>query len=479
VKKILITLFAIISLFSFAQKQGNIWCFVDSSGIDFNSGNATLFLNSIMYNSAGQENQASISDKNGNLLFYTNGITVWNKNHQVMQNGNGLNGSNDATQGVIIIPRPEDSTGYYVFTVKSTGLFYNIVDITLDGGNGGIINGYKNIVILDTLMNEKQMAVKHANGRDWWLIVHGGRDQLFYKFLVTKDSIILNDLQQIGSMQYAWGEMEFSRNGDKMLAAGNSEIYAKGCLDLFDFDRCSGLLSNWISLGDTNVITYYGCSFSASGKLLYASTFDTLYQYDCSVADIKSSKKIIWINPYYNPNPVPHYRIGQHQLGPDDKIYVAVAYAIYPNNVHSFQNQNLCVINNPDSMGSACNFVPFTFNLGIHRVEFGLPNMPNYNLGALAESPCDTLSLGNENIKISEGIIIYPNPTDNNITIELQSIQTLKSIIYIYDIRGQLLFQIPTQQARTDINVSNLSKGIYILKILNDDRLIFKKFIKE
>jgi hypothetical protein len=485
-KKVLIILFTIISIFSIAQKQGNIWCFADSSGIDFNSGNAILYPNSIISSSGGLEPQASISDKNGNLLFYSDGTTVWNNENLIMQNGSGLNCYSSNTQGVIIIPKPNDSLKYFVFIINSSGLYYNLIDISLDSGKGGIIIGYKNVPILLNNLSEKQIAVKHANGRDWWLIVHQDNSQQFYDYLITPDTIELMNSQKIGSTYNLWGEMEISQKGDKLVSVGmfDQNPNTKGYIDLFDFDRCSGLLNNYEQIGDTSISSYYGCSLSPSGQILYISNlYDTLFQYNLLSPDIKASKQVIWIDPYYNNIPFPSgYGLGQHQLGPDGKIYISLFYLTCPNSIHSFQNENLCVINSPDSLGLACDFMPNSFNLGSHRVEIGLPNVPNYNLGALEGSPCDTLTGINELPNNENKIKIYPNPSIDNIIIESPQ----KSEIEILNIQGQLIKVHTASSDKTNIDISSFPIGMYIVKVKTENAvpagrqgITVKKFVKE
>jgi urease alpha subunit len=114
-KTILSYFFCFLSISSlFAQKEANIWYFGANAGLDFNSGTPVALLDGALDTIEGC---ATISDTDGNLLFYTDGITVFNKNHTIMLNGMGLNGDTSTTQSALIVPKPNDENTYYIFTV--------------------------------------------------------------------------------------------------------------------------------------------------------------------------------------------------------------------------------------------------------------------------------------------------------------------------------------------------------------------------
>ncbi|MGB5361965.1 MAG: hypothetical protein WBN17_01535 [Aureibaculum sp.] len=135
-----ILLFIGFSLGTYAQLQNSHWYFGDKAGLKFNKETLTPSVMSNNYLMETNGGSASISDNDGNLLFYTDGITVWNRNHEVMPNGTGLFGSNTVSQSVIIVPKEEDQ--YYIFSnqahdLDSHGLSYSIVNMTGDNDNSG------------------------------------------------------------------------------------------------------------------------------------------------------------------------------------------------------------------------------------------------------------------------------------------------------------------------------------------------------
>jgi len=161
----------LFSLNFFAQKEANIWYFGDKAGIDFNSGSPVALLDGALNTLEGC---ASISDSNGNLQFYTDGSTIWTKDHSVMSNGTGLNGNFSSTQSAIIIPKPDASDIYYVFTVdfqgEPNGLQYSEIDMTLNSGLGAVTST-KNVLLLTPVL-EKLTAIKHSNNdKKWWELV--------------------------------------------------------------------------------------------------------------------------------------------------------------------------------------------------------------------------------------------------------------------------------------------------------------------
>ncbi|MBK6642155.1 MAG: hypothetical protein IPG39_13485 [Bacteroidetes bacterium] len=189
-------------------------------GIDFSSGSADTF--SVFREMGFFSINTMINDASGNLLFYTNGIYIANADHDTLLNSQNYNPGYASTtwwyalnvrQSVIILPYPEDSLKYITFhcsaerfydgtiyQLQPTHLSYSKVDMSLDQGLGGIISNEKNITIInDTLIYGHMVATKHANGRDWWVLIHRYYSDKFYKILVTPDIIQVFD-QNIGSL---------------------------------------------------------------------------------------------------------------------------------------------------------------------------------------------------------------------------------------------------------------------------------------
>lgn len=133
-KKMLILSFLFCLNLVFSQGEANIWYFGQNAGLDFNSG-SPVSINGSQMNTL--EGCSTISNSSGQLLFYTDGVTVWDRNHNIMPNGTGLMGHESSTQSSLVIPKPNDPNIYYLFTVSeinSDGLRYSVIDMSLNGG---------------------------------------------------------------------------------------------------------------------------------------------------------------------------------------------------------------------------------------------------------------------------------------------------------------------------------------------------------
>lgn len=351
-----------------AQKETNNWFFGNKAALNFGSGSPVFSPGSALVSAAGS---SSISDENGNLLFYTNGVTVWNKNHQPMPNGTGLQGDVNTTQTVLITYHPGNKDLYYIFTVKSGGSFDGfhtyVVDMKLDGGRGDI-DPSKTLPPFGLPVSEKLTAVKHKNGRDLWVIVHAYPSDAFFVYAIDCTGLLpfpqvtfIGDF--ISTLGNTKGYLKASPDGKKLVAAN-----FEGNFDVFDFDNTSGEITNpqTIPGGSGNSCGPYGVEFSPDSKLLYVSesytcnspgTFN-IYQYRLD-ADINTT-----IASKVNLDAGNTNLAGALQLGPDNKIYIAYEGANY-----------LGVINSPNTYGTGCNLAKQGLLSPPAVNGFGLPNV--------------------------------------------------------------------------------------------------------
>jgi len=432
---------------------------------------------------------ASICDTNGNLLFYSNGICVANAQHDTMQNGSGINpgwyvnnsGSfgSGIPQACLIIPYPDHDSLYYLFhsTIDTIigqfavaqKLYMSIINMNSDNGLGAVISK-NNIIILDTLNHGKLTACKHANGRDWWIICHKAYSKIFYKSLVTPFGVYGPYTQQIGMFrQPDNGQACFSPDGTKY-AYYSSDLGNQGA-QLFDFNRCTGMFSHpyYLNIQDTSYLIN-GVAFSPNSNLLYASTPWRMYQFDCTAPDINASKYLVaeW-DSFYSPPGYPFATtFYSSQLAPDGKIYTS----------SSNSSLFLHVINFPDSIGSACDMVQHGISLPTYN-GFGVPNHPNYFLGKIPGSLCDTIiGVGiEENNSIN--FVLAPNPNDGYFAISYAP-QKEPGAMEIYDLLGNLVLRDPITQWSQfkNVYVSHIPNGIYLCRISWEDRIANVKFVK-
>jgi gliding motility-associated-like protein len=361
-----ITILVFLVSMSFAQKPTNIWTFGKNAGLDFNSGSPVIMTGSSLYNIEGC---TSIADNNGNLLFYTYGDTVWNKNHVMMPNGFGLFGHTSSTQSALIVPAPGNPNIYYVFTTGAqagfiggySGIAYSVVDMSLQAGLGDVT--IKNTLLLPNAC-EKLTAVQQCNGTDFWVFGHEFGTNAFYAFPVTSTGVGAPVITNIGPIMTTGfgnanclGQMKASQNGRKLVNVTYA-FQVQSCI--LDLDPSTGILSNPVNIP----MNGYGVEFSPDGTKVYfaaqkiTTTNWRIYQYDLCASNILASEIVISNNPFAD--------VQSLQLGPDDKIYVA--------RWNSFgQNPFLAVINNPDVAGTGCNYVDNAINFLPAESTFGLP----------------------------------------------------------------------------------------------------------
>ncbi|ESU27092.1 hypothetical protein FLJC2902T_22700 [Flavobacterium limnosediminis JC2902] len=362
---------SIYSLASFAQGEANNWYFGQFAGLDFSSGTPVPFTNGQLNTIEGC---ATLSTAAGQLLFYTDGITVYNRNHQVMVNGSGLLGHPSSAQSATIVPKPGSSTLYYIFTTDNEhdpdGLRYSIVDMSLNGGMGAVTSN-KNILIYTPTI-ESFAITKHANGNDFWIISHGWESNSFHAYLLTSSGLSATPVTSnvgntiSGTGFVAAGIAKISPSGRKLALSSVSDF-----VQLFDFNNVTGVISNARTVIE-EPWELYGVEFSPNEEILYVTNvFNKVYQFDLNAADIPSSKITL-----YNSSRLP----SALQMGPDGKIYVAV------------YNQNkLGVINNPNVLGLGCNFQIDAIDLGGRISQGGLPSFSQsffFSPAIVADNAC-------------------------------------------------------------------------------------------
>ncbi len=378
-KKLAAILFLFITSIIFAQGEANNWFFGRQGGLNFNNGTATVALGS---NINTNEGCASFSKADGTLLFYTDGIKVWDKNHNTMPNGTNLLGNPSSSQSAIIVPHPGDSSLFYIFTVgandydndgnliKSTdGLNCYSVDMRLNFGRGDIVSGSKKDLSLgqNAQWTEKVTSVKGAECNTFWVISLVNNTFISYKIDVTGliESAIISPVNFFANDPR--GYLKVSPDGKKLASATQGN---RGNLILYGFDDSTGIVSND---GQTLISNMqqdgqpYGVEFSPRSSKLYCATntliitnnhINKLWQFDLENPNIASSKFLVKSKSGYR---------GALQLAPNGKIYATVP----PN--YSNGTQFLDAINLPDELGALCSYQENAMNLGWGRAMQGLP----------------------------------------------------------------------------------------------------------
>ncbi|MBS1609919.1 MAG: gliding motility-associated C-terminal domain-containing protein [Bacteroidetes bacterium] len=329
---------------------------------------------------------SSISDTAGNLLFYTNGITVYNRNHKVMQNGDGLVGSIHSPQGCIIVQHPAYDNIYYVFTTNfdesgpTTEYRYSVVDMAADNGNGKVTA--KN-VFLSSPSSARLTAARHADGTSVWLITNDRLSNVFRAWLINCNGLQLNPIvSAVGEIITDWpsndGQLKVSPDGKQLCQIQKYSTYTtyndpKRFFQLFDFDNATGKISNPRKIA-YNDEQKDGCEYSPDSKLLYLFSHSLLingqtpyYTIDQLEANLNTEAEIIASLTRINTctgNGCQNNFFTSLQSGPDGKIYM------------NRKGSKLSVINYPNVKGNGCMFELDKIDI-VNDGGLGLPNMIN------------------------------------------------------------------------------------------------------
>lgn len=492
-KYLLVALLLVASLIPLsAQQHDNVWL-MGRSGVvpDSNSVYALSMLNfsqiapEISFLAEEMDFDAtnsSISDAAGNLLFYTNGAYIADASHQPMENGTGLNPGDyvDANgpdglvirQGTLILPRPQVSDQYYLFHVyyeypdgdlsfHGSRLNYSLIDMTENNGLGAVIE--KNQTIFADTLDKKISAVKHANGTDWWIVMQEYGSNGFHKLLLNSDSISYQGIQYVGdSIPNGLGGSLFSPDGSRFAAislfGGLNNDYP---VSIYDFNRCNGVFSNPLHFVYGDSAWYGGVAISPSSQFLYICNFNEVFQFDLWAEEIEASQQTVAVYDEYVEEPWPGIptfpKFNVPQLGPDGKIYISTGGS----------SRFLHVIHDPDEPGLNCNVEQRAIMLPTFNLR-SIPVFPNYRLGPLSETACDSLVSTEPDLSIDNAVSIFPNPASDVLTLRVD--YPLKGHWQIFNALGQEVFKqdlIHLQQEYV-ISVDQWTTGIYYYRVSDD-----------
>lgn len=284
---ILTLILSLLFVTTTAQKQNHNWCFGVKAGVTFNTIPPTGITNSMQT----LEPHATVSNRHtGALLFYTNGYTIWDASHGIMQNGEPI-GTDSAvqssSQGVVIVPSLSDTNQYYVFSLSALGkyggnLYYSIVDMTLNSGLGAVVPGKKRLLI-DSSYTEGMEAIAGC-GRIW-LVVQKRNTGNFYTYPVTDNGIGTPYVSQVNLPRQPKGMSRFraSPDGSILMDIGNL-LTPAAHLVMHRFDKATGRVYGTSVLEADDAGDHLDMAFSPDGTRLYiASGYRGVYQLDMTL----------------------------------------------------------------------------------------------------------------------------------------------------------------------------------------------------
>ena len=495
-KKILLLLFVLIKAqmgFNQTILFDNIWL-SGTSKVIFNGlqkpTTDTFTTQSSTYFFVLGDGGTNICDSAGNLVLMTSGISIHGKDKKIIENGDSIVPNQAINYGIAIgysqtnlfLPFPNNQY-YLINPTVSDSLFLNTwyiqngapydlllahkIDMNANNGKGKVVQKNKRLLENVLINKTNMMACKHGNGTDWWLMKQGLDSNFVYKFLVTADSIYNYGTQAFNVMKFGkWdpdGQAMFSQDGTQyavcikaggyLLDTINNNTILPGKFMVTDFDRCSGVLSN-PKVYQTKPGLYLsndhsGLCFSPNGRFIYVSSYYNIKQLDLLDTDTSTQ----WSEIANWDTSANFQGYSNMYLGPDNRLYIG--------NRNGTSN-GLSAILYPNNKGVACGWSPkylhFPHNVG------PLPCMPDYHLGTMPG--CYPLSLPSP--PKEDFFEVYPNPATSKLHIKYVTAKHEAVLKELYNSIGQLI--ISTKE--NEIDVQNLSKGMYYLKVGNESKKV-------
>lgn len=284
----------LIGLSCYGQDLQNAnWYFGDHAGLNFSTGSpielSDMPIASSFYPGYILEGCAIISDKSGNLLFYTNGIEVFSYNHQIMDNGTGLFGHQSSAQNAVIIPKPGNNKQFYVVTRDGDsgtgkGLHYSLIDMSLNSGLGKVLT--KNDPLKDHLgilinpsynygthqRSEKITSTFNSDGQNYWLVTQVKDYVYSYSVTSTGISLIPTHFYQVPAEHpYISGPyIKVSPDGSRIITAHNRPAGGQLCYIAGSFNNATGQISNMnINISPSGFFSPEEMEFSPDSNSLY------------------------------------------------------------------------------------------------------------------------------------------------------------------------------------------------------------------
>lgn len=453
--------------------------------IDSNNYSITTEFRKMVFNGT----EANICDSNGNFLMSSNGVWIANANNDTMMFGTGLNPNGITSSwpyglpmvaNNVFIPMQEDTDKYVLLhhsasTFNGTyypvnDLFRTVIDLTLDGGLGGVI--LKNDLILNDTLNGGIAVCKHANGRDWWVVMNKDSSDIVFKILLNNNGVVSISSQHLNYSPLPWGnfaQLSFSLDGEKFCTTTYDPSNLNSSIVICDFDRCSGVFSNSNTIPIAINSYLLGLSFSPSGQYIYACSSNNVFQIDVNTLIVDT---VATYDGFISPptSACCATDFWNMYLAANGKIYITSGSGV----------QHLHVINNPDSGGLACDVQQHAIDLIDYRQLRAVPNHPNYYLGCDTTLGCTCLTTSlKENAENDFHFRLYPNPVINNfLHIGYQLPQNKNGLFQIYDVTGKSVFKygLPQWSNEQSFALPLLNNGIYVSVITSGSYRVSKKF---
>ena len=382
--------------------------------MDFNMTAEPVLDNSIFKVITFFRSNGSFSDAEGNLLVFSNGSKFFDANGDIIPGGEDLHPGDNRQLGYplkgepIFLVNPDGSNSFYgiggdVITFNDTNnnarvgndsiFYYKFYYNTNDQGISEVFAiGDRSTIVQDTFSSARSRSIRHANGRDWWLLLNYNYSNRYLKVLLGPEGFEEQGTQEVGDPTILGIDQSVVSSDGRFYGvyswSGLAQGPSESSITWYEFDRCSGGMSNYNRhiLSTNGVGSRGGVAFSPNSRFMYVAMEETIYQFDMEAEDIVASKTIVatydgHIDSSLDSTSMIETKFNLMQLAPNGKIYITVPWT---------RSRHLHVIDQPDSLGVACNVIQRAVELPYYH-WFNMPSYPNYRLGPLSGSPCDTL----------------------------------------------------------------------------------------
>jgi hypothetical protein len=508
-------LLCVLSMGFTSAQQNNNWILFPS-GLKISWQQNGLTIDSVfprkLISSGHFSKYAAVSNDFGNLLFYSGAQTIWTNKYDIIRNAPDSPQialyDFGVPQNSLILPIPSDTSLFksYLAQEASNSLYipaylkafwvspYHVNLWQPDTGK---------VLVVDSLFyagdngdstSTSLMAVKHGNGRDYWLVYHPTLTDTFLTWLQDENGNLTGPFyQKIGPFHFyqglEWMRLSFNNEGTKMALMMWFNIW------IYDFDRCTGKLSNPVVIDTcTNCWNEYavdftypsgpyfeGC-FSPNGKMYYATRMDSLIQFDLTDFPNSINRTVVWYSPanIFDPNA---WLIRGIALGPDRKIYVGTHSNAQDYNQWAPIDSGcsyLGVIEYPNVAGMGCSFNRLGLYLNGYLSCYMLPTVVDYDMGPLIGSPCDTLiTTSISELNPTPQITLAPNPAQTQATLTWSGVR--EGTFVLRDMLGRAVLseQLNAPNGTTRLDLSALPKGIYLWQVQSDGYSKNEKLVVE
>jgi hypothetical protein len=493
----------------FCQKEGMQWLlggteFPDTNLclMDFSTPEPTIRK---VGGSIGFLANSVLCDSSGYFRLFTNGVKIYNRDFIQIEGASDMQSLDTSIFNLglrnygssILLPINEEESIYVSGNIERGNLPVFFGDKFTTILRYSILRSYKKLDRVlaskhnsidhrgDTLEPASLYAVRHANGRDWWLTAQQKFSKDIYLFIIENGVPRLHSIQDVGTGDGSGlSQGNFSPNGNwfgvfSYWGYVPSPLFSH--IYLYQFDRCSGLFSQPLIKRLPDPARFGGVSFLPNNQLMYVSYTDTIYQYQLDAPDIFASQTVVAEYDGFRDEFGNYTNFGIAQIAPNNRIYISPFFGL----------SHLHYIKYPDSIGLACQVKQHGIKTPIEMRSISLPNIPEYRLGKLVGSPCDTIKVDTSIIKDTmfvpppEALTfqLTPNPTKNNLTLSIlplgldyackvtvwNMLGTRESLIYVNQFNPKVV-----------LPFDRLESGIFIVRIesLSGEVLHQQKILK-